>query len=231
MEQNQGTTASLILARLQSVSYLAGLGSHILTELANIAGERTYNAGQVIFWEGEPVAGLYLVAEGIVKISRYSTEGREHILHLIHTGDTFNDVAALDGGPNPATATAYTHATIYMIPRHDLRAVVERYPDLAWALIESMARRARYLVNMVEDLSMRSVKGRLARLLIEQAEMNQTGAVPRLLTQEEMASRLGTVREMVGRALRSLAAEGIIEFDRHRIVVLDAERLADIAIA
>jgi CRP-like cAMP-binding protein len=231
MERSQDSTASMILTRLQSVSYLAGLGSHILAELASIAGERSYAAGQVIFWEGEPVAGLYLVAEGIVKISRYSTEGREHILHLIHTGDTFNDVAALDGGPNPATATAYTRATIYMIPRHNLRSVVERYPDLAWALIESMARRARYLVNMVEDLSMRSVKGRLARLLIEQAEVNQAGAVPRLLTQEEMASRLGTVREMVGRALRSLAAEGIIEFDRHRIVVLDAERLADIAIA
>lgn len=216
---------------MQSVSYLAGLGADILTDLASVACERSYVAGQVIFWEGEPVVGLYLVAEGIVKISRYSTEGREHILHLIQTGDTFNDVAALDGGPNPATATAYTNATIYMIPRHHLRVVVERYPDLAWALIESMARRARYLVNMVEDLSMRSVKGRLARLLIEQAEANHSGAVPRLLTQEEMASRLGTVREMVGRALRSLAAEGIIEFDRHRIVVLDAERLADIAIA
>ena len=182
-------------------------------------------------WEGEPVAGLYLVAEGIVKISRYSSEGREHILHLIHAGDTFNDVAAMDGGPNPATATAYTDATVYLIPRPDLRAIVDRHPDLAWALIENMARRARHLVNMVEDLSLRSVKGRLARLLLEQAETNQSGAVPRLLTQEEMASRLGTVREMVGRALRSLAAEGIIEFDRHRIVVLDAERLADTAIA
>ncbi|MBX2999508.1 MAG: Crp/Fnr family transcriptional regulator [Caldilineaceae bacterium] len=229
MEPSQDPTAPLILTRLQNVSYLAELGTAILTELAAVASERTFVAGQAIFWEGEPVVGLYLVAEGIVKISRYSTEGREHILHLIHAGDTFNDVAALDGGPNPATASAYTNATIYLIPREDLRAIVNRHPDLAWALIESMARRARHLVNMVEDLSMRSVKGRLARLLLDQAVGNQSGAVPRLLTQEEMASRLGTVREMVGRALRSLAAEGIIEFDRHRIVILDAERLADIA--
>lgn len=231
MESSQGSNASLILTRLQSVSYLAGLETQILSDLAGLASERSFAAGQAIMWEGEPVVGLYLVAEGIVKISRYSSEGREHILHLIHAGDTFNDVAALDGGPNPATATAYTDATVYLFPRNDLRLIVERHPDLAWALIESMARRARYLVNMVEDLSMRSVKGRLARLLLEQAEANQSGAVQRLLTQEEMASRLGTVREMVGRALRSLAAEGIIEFDRHRIVVLDAERLADTAIA
>lgn len=72
---------------------------------------------------------------------------------------------------------------------------------------------------------MRSVKGRLANLLLDQAEANETDAVPRMLTQEEMASRLGTVREMVGRALRGLASDGIIEFDRHRIVVLDVERL------
>ena len=73
---------------------------------------------------------------------------------------------------------------------------------------------------------MRTVKGRVARLLLDQAQTNQADVVPRLLTQEEMASRLGTVREMVGRALRSLAADGVIEFDRHRIVILDPLRLA-----
>ena len=91
--------------------------------------------------------------------------------------------------------------------------------------IESISRRTRQLVGMVQDLSMRSVKGRLAHLLLEQAEANEDDALPRMLTQEEMASRLGTVREMVGRALRSLASAGIIEFDRHRIIILDVERL------
>jgi len=216
---------------LQSVAYLSGLSASVVEELANAAIGRTYTAGQTIFWEGEPALGLYIVAEGLVKICRHSTEGREHILHLLGQGETFNDVAAMDSGPNPATAIAHTDAEIYVIPRAELRAIVARHAELAWALIESMARRARYLVTMVEDLSMRSVKGRLARLLLEQAATNETDAVPRFLTQEEMASRLGTVREMVGRALRSLAAEGAIEFDRHRIVILDAERLTEEAAA
>lgn len=213
----------------RAVPYLAQVSLTTLDALIQAAVERTYEAAQPIFWEGEPVSGLFVIADGVVKISRHSLEGREHILHLLHKGDTFNDVAALDGGANPATATAYTAATVYAIPRDRLKRIVDQHPDLAWALIESIARRARHLVSMVEDLSMRSVKGRLARLLLEQAQANESGAVPRLLTQEEMASHLGTVREMVGRALRSLAAEGIIEFDRHRIVVLDAERLAEAA--
>lgn len=214
---------------LSSVSYLAHLPASILDDLATIAIERTYSAGQSIFWEGEPVFGLCIVGSGVVKICRHSAEGREHILHLFQRGDTFNDVAALDGGANPATATAHTDVEIWVLQRTSLQQVVDRHPRLAWALIESMASRARYLVGMVEDLAMHSVKGRLARMLLEQAEANTTDAVPRLLTQEEMASHLGTVREMVGRALRSLAAAGIIKFDRHRIIILDPERLAQAA--
>ncbi len=229
MPPNSNNNRPNAAAILRSVHYLAPLSPATLDALISIAVQRTYEAGQPIFWEGEPVSGLFVLADGFVKISRHSIEGREHILHLLRSGETFNDVAALDGGANPATATAYTAATLYVLPRDELKRIVDQHPDLAWALIESMAKRARHLVSMVEDLSMRSVKGRLARLLLEQAQANASDSVPRLLTQEEMASRLGTVREMVGRALRSLAAEGIIEFDRHRIVVLDEERLAEAA--
>jgi CRP/FNR family transcriptional regulator len=82
-------------------------------------------------------------------------------------------------------------------------------------------------VGLVHDLAMRSVRGRLARLLLEEAEHTQSGIVERLLTQEQMAARLGTVREMVGRTLRSMANDGLIQFDRHRIVILDPQRLAE----
>lgn len=220
-------SGSPIVALLQSVSYLANLPQATLEALAAVAIQRPYRAGEIIFWQGEPAFGLYVIAEGTIKISRHSTDGREHILHLLQHGETFNDVAALDGGDNPATATAHTDAVIWAIPRRDLMHTTERYPDLAWALLEDMARRARRLVGMVEDLAMRSVKGRLARLLLEQATQNDTEALPRLLTQEEMANQLGTVREVVGRALRSLANSGIIEFDRHRIVILDVDKLAE----
>jgi CRP/FNR family transcriptional regulator len=194
--------------------------------LAAVAVRREYHAGETVFLEQDPCAGLFLIESGAVKICRFSKEGREYILHLLQRGDTFNDVAALDGGPNPATAVAHSAAILWRVGRMDLQSIASRYPALAWALVENLARRARHLVGVVQDLSMRNVRGRLARLLLEQAQDQGEAEVDRLLTQEEMASRLGTVREVVGRALRDLAAEGVIEFDRHRIIILDPDRLA-----
>jgi CRP/FNR family transcriptional regulator len=221
-----------MLDLLHRVPYFAGLPDNLLAELARVAVERRYSRGEIIFLEGEPCSGLYVVARGEVKIFKVSPQGREQILHQIGPGGTFNDVAALDGEPNPASAAAIADTTLLCITRADLRRLAHAYPALAWVLIESIARRARHLVGIVEDLSLRSVKARLAKLLLAEAE--RAAAQPELdrtqmVTQAEMAARLGTVREMVGRGLRELAEEGLIVMDRHRIVIADREKLEAVA--
>lgn len=216
-------------ALLRRVPYFAGLPEPVLAALAAACVERRFSRGQVIFLEGEACAGLHVVGSGEVKIFKLSPQGREQILHRVGPGDTFNDVAVLDGGPNPASAAAITDASLWVITRSEMQRLAQAHPALAWALIESIARRARHLVAMVEDLSLRSVKSRLARLLLNEAERaSRTDELDRsqMVTQSEMAARLGTVREMIGRALRELADEGLIEFDRHRIVILNREALA-----
>lgn len=213
------------------VPYFADLSDEVIAQLCAHSKPRSYRAGTIIFLEGEPTAGLFIVERGMVKISRFSKDGREYILHMVTRGDTFNDVSVLDGGSNPATATAHTDTKVWSVRRSDLQALVERHPELAWRLIESVARRTRYVLDLVHDLSMRNVRGRLANLLLEQAQRADADIMPQLLTQEEMASRIGTVREVVGRTLRSMAADQIIEFDRHQIVVLDSVRLAEEAAA
>ncbi len=213
------------LALLRTVPYLQELEEPILRALLAVASRREYESGQMIFNEGEPTAGLFFIEQGRVKISRFSAEGREHILHILESGDSFNDVSVLDGGPNPATAIAFDDASVWHISRGALHGLADQHPALAWALIENVAKRARFLVGLIEDLSMRTVKGRLARLLLEQAKANQSDELARDLTHEEMASHLGTVREMIGRALNSLAAARIIEIERHRIKIVDVERL------
>lgn len=214
-----------IVALWQQTSFLRAVPASAVLALAQYATPHTYAREEVIFLEGEPTAGLYLVVAGVVKICHYSREGREHILHFIQRGDTFNDVSVLDGGPNPATAVAHTDVTLWRIERNDLRTVVERNPALAWAMIENLARRARLLVSTVQDLAMRNVRGRLARLLLDQAEASERGAAPAPLTQEDIAHHLGTVREVIGRTLRALAADGLIAIERQQIVILDRERL------
>lgn len=216
---------------LQQIPLLADCSSEVRDALSRVMIARRVQSGETIFLEGDPVSGLFIVAEGIVKISRHSLSGREQILLLVKSGDSFNDVAALDGGPNPATATAHVDTLLYCIPRADLRRIAHEQPDLAWSLIESIAKRTRHLVNMVQDLSMRSVKGRVAHLLLEQADAAASNQIRQTLTQEDLASRLGTVRELIGRSLRSLEAEGLIEFDRSHITILDPQRLASEAAA
>lgn len=217
---------------LRRVPYFASLPDDLITALAASAVERRYERGQVIFLEGDPCAGLFVVAEGQVKIYKVSRQGREQILHHLGAGDTFNDVAVLDGGPNPASAAATSDALVYVIARADIQRLAQAYPALAWALIESMASRTRHLVAMVEDLALRSVKARLAKLLLAEAryyagadQIDRT----QMVTLAEMAARLGTVREVVGRCLRELADAGLIYFDRHRIVIKDREGLAMVA--
>lgn len=221
------TRVSDVFALWRAVPFLAGLPVDVVKALANVASRHVYPAGAMLFSEGEPVADLYLIESGSVKVCRFSKDGREHTLHVFTVGDTFNDVAAFDGAPNPASAVAFTDAVVWRVARSDLHGIAQRYPALAWALLESIARRTRYLVGLVQDLSARNVKARLARLLLEQAQAQDPKDMAQMLTQEEMASRLGTVREVVGRALRNLATNGIIEFDRHRIVIRDSERLAE----
>ena len=217
---------------LRSIPYFSGLDEATLRALARVAVRRRYDAGQMIFVEGEPCAGLFIVESGRVKIFKLSPGGREQILHIFGAGEGFNDVAVLDGGPNPANVMALEPTSVLVIDRPSMVDLLERYPALSRAVIENLASRARHLVSLVEDLSLRTVLGRLVKLLLEQAaeEVDLEG-VPRGLTHAQMAARLGTVREVITRSLHKLEDEGIIKIERHRIIILDREALEDKAIS
>jgi len=215
-----------VIALLRQLNYFARLDDQVLEAVADVVHTRQYAPGQIIFLEGDPCAGFFVVQSGRVKIFKTSPEGREQSLHFVGTGRSFNDVAVLDGGPNPATVMAVEPTTCLVIDRDSMVRLVQTYPALAMAVIESIAARARHLVELVEDLSFRSVQARLAKLLLEQAQASgREDQVPRLMTQQEMAARLGTVREVVSRALRALEDRGVIRIQRHRIVILDREEL------
>jgi CRP-like cAMP-binding protein len=224
--------SSLDPAFLRKVPYFAALPADVLHALTAAVIERRLARGQLIFLEGDPCAGLHIVVRGTVKIFKLSPQGREQILQQAGPGATFNDVAVLDGGPNPASATAITDVIIWVIPGSAIQRLAQAYPALAWALLESIARRTRHLVEMVEDLALRSVKARLAKLLLAEAARSAGLATidrSQMVTQTEMAARLGTVREMVGRALRDLADDGLIRLERQRLMIVNREGLEAVA--
>ena len=220
-------TESLSAARerielLRSLPYFRPLDESTLASIAAVTVRRLYQPDEVIFLEGEPCAGLFAVHSGHVKIYKVSPEGREQILTIIGPRDSFNDVAVFDGGPNPANAQAMDATEVCVIERPALVSLFDRYPKLAQAVVAVLAARCRMLVGMVEDLSLRSVTGRLAKLLLDQAAQGQD-AVP--LTRQQMAARLGTIREMVSRALRELEDEGLVSRDGRQIVIADRAAL------
>jgi CRP-like cAMP-binding protein len=207
---------------LRSLPYFRPLDEDTLASIALLAVSRIYQPDEVIFLEGEPCAGLFVVHSGHVKIYKASPEGREQILTIIGPRDSFNDVAVFDGGPNPASAQAMDASHMYVIERPALVSLFDRHPKLAQAVVAVLAARCRMLVGMVEDLSLKSVAGRLAKLLLDQAAQGQD-AVP--LTRQQMAARLGTIREMVSRALRELEDQGLVSRNGRQIVITDRAAL------
>jgi len=212
---------------LASIPYFAGLDDLTRRSIARSAQARRYAAEQVVFLEGEPSAGLCVVASGWLKAIKLSHDGREHILDLLGPGDVFNAIGVFAADTNPATVIALEPAQVWMFPRELMRRLLETQPALAHAVIEDLAGRVLHLITMVEDLSLRTVEARLARLLLEQTASAITDTVPRQrwATQAEMASRLGTVPDVVNRALRSLSQAGCIHVERHQIQIIDRAAL------
>ncbi len=205
------------ISTLKSLPYFKSLDEEQLTQLSHALVQHTLEKDQVVFLEGEPCLGLYLVREGNIKIYKLSSEGREQILSNVRGGGSFNEVAVFDGGPNPANAVATEPTTVWVLSRQAMIEAIEHYPQVALAVMHNLGARLRHLVNLVEDLSLRQVSARLAKLLVETA----TGEEPQPLTQQEMASRLGTVREMIGRSLRQLEVRELIRVEHGKIIILD----------
>ena len=217
------TLASLI-EQLRSLAFFKGLDETTLAELARHARWREHEAGEVVFLEGEASPGLYYLQFGWLKAVKSSPEGREQVLRFIGPGETFNEIGAFANRPNPATAIALEPAGVWLLPRDAVSRLLHERPDVAGRVIENMAGRVIDLVNLVADLSLRPVTGRLARLLLDEA----SGDVlyrPRWHTQAELAARLGTVPDVVQRALRGLESEGAIEVQRHEIRIRDRAAL------
>lgn len=211
---------------LRRVPLFAHLEDDDLARVAAITMERRYERGDIILLEGERGGALHYVRDGVIKIFKTSREGKEQVLRLIVAGHTFNDVPALDGGPNPASAAALEPSLVYATPSAALRRLVAERPAMAEAVIQTFAAALRHLVALVEDLSFRHVTARIAKILLESEQEQEHGGLPQhRLTQQEMAAMAGTAREMVGRALKELEAAGAIELRHGHIRVLSRERL------
>ncbi|SRR5579884_69905 len=214
---------------LRGVPYFRPLPQPELLRLQSRAIHQQFPRGRIIMLENDPCPGMYLIETGRVKLFRTSSDGREQVLMLVGPGGVFNDVPVFDGGPNAAAAGAMERTSLYLLPSEHVIAALKAHPDAALALAKEFASQLRVLANLVEDLSFRHVTSRVAKLLLEYAEQpGKTGTRPRL-TQQDIASMVGSVREVVGRSLAALEREGAVRIERARIVVADRDVLRRMA--
>ncbi len=216
---------SPIIKALNNVPYFADLDDDVLKAIAQHVVQKTYAANQVVFLKDEPCTGLGIVHEGLLKGVRYATSGREQIISLLRPGEIFNAVGVFVDTPNPVTVIALKPTTIWLLPAEQLQYLQTRFPALTQHIVRNLAERTLALVDLVEDLSLRTVEMRLARQLLAKAQDN---VMPRetWATQAEMAARLGTVTYVLNRALRGFEEAGLIDVNRRFIRILDREGLA-----
>jgi len=214
---------------LSLVPSFTGMESSALEEIANITSRRTYSEEQIVFLEGDPCEGIYVVEKGWLKSVKISQTGREQVVRFVGPGEMFNELAVFTGGKNRITVQTLEPVTLWIIERYQLLELLDHHLALSRMVIENLSHRVLHLMRLVEDLSLRSVQSRLARLLCEREDKSDVHR-RRWSTQAEMASHLGTVPDVLNRALRSLADEGLIEIDRHKIKIIDRQRLEEKAI-
>ena len=216
---------NILLNRLKTFEFLRGLEDTTLAELAESAVWKIYRPDAIVFWEGDVESNLYHLQYGWLKVIKTTPEGREQILRFLGPGEIFNEIGVFARRPNPATAMALEEAGIWLIPREALEQVLFSYPHTALQIVENMADRFIDLVALMADLSLRSVEARLAKYWIEQAK---DGVIPRYRwsTLTELAAHLGTVPDVLSRAVRELTKAGLVEVDKQQIRILNPEELA-----
>ncbi len=218
---------------LRRISYFAGLerAGDVLASLAKATLEERYERGKLLYLEGDAGRGLYYLVEGQVRMFKSSPDGRELTLELIGPGQTFNEVAVLDGAPTPTSAEALEASLVWLIPTEIVLHLLETEPTVARAVVNDLASRMRHLTMLVGELSLKQVTARVAKILLSQVEQGAilgvgiSNQLTTQMTQQQMASMAGTVREMVGRALRTLQKSGAIEPRRGYIIIKDAAKL------
>jgi len=179
-----------------------------------------YERGDVLFWEGDSCAGLHILESGSVKLFRVSPQGRQYIIAVLSESATCNEVPAFDGGTNPVNVEALETTRAWVVEAQMLRELVKDNPEFALKILGKFGQNLRQLVGKVSEMAFYQVTHRLARLIVELPKNDEHPQ-----TQEQLAARLGTVREVVSRSLKELEKSGAIRMEDRRIQIADTEVL------
>ncbi|HLW53759.1 MAG TPA: Crp/Fnr family transcriptional regulator [Candidatus Angelobacter sp.] len=213
---------------LRRVPIFADLSETELQFLAERAVARSYAKGDLVFSEGDPCAGLFVVETGHLRIFKSAPSGREQVLTIEGPGSSVAELPVFDGGTYPASTSAVDDTRLYFISRQDFHSLCHVHPQVPLKVLKIVGARLRKLVGIIEELSFTTVRSRLISVLLRLAQSGkktQAGIEIRLPPNQDLASQIGTVRELVSRNLSRLQAEELIRVDAKTVLIPDLRRL------
>jgi CRP-like cAMP-binding protein len=217
---------------LQRSPLFRGLSPAALERIAGLAVQRSYRNGEIVFSQGDPGDALYAVVTGKIRISSGAADGREIFLNIMEPGDTFGEIALLDGGTRTASATATAPSELVLIRREHFQSLLEREPAVALELLRLCGERLRWTSGLVEDAALLDAPARLAKRLISLGQLHgqrTPNGVTLRISQEDLASFLGVSRQVVNQYLQGWKGRGWIDLGRGVVTVRDEEAIRNAA--
>ncbi len=219
---------------LQNINLFAGMPRDEMLEIERITMMETVKRRQPIYLPGDPGDKVFLLKTGQVKLSRITEDGKELTLTILHPGDIFGELEVLDDSPRDAMAEALEDTSLCVMRRQDFESLLKRRPDLTIKLTKLMGLQLKSIENRVEDLVFKDVPSRLAGLLLQLSQefgvKEEHGLRLRTkVTHQEMANLIGSTRETVTATLGDFRRAGLVELDRHEIIIKNTQRLAKLS--
>lgn len=217
---------------IKELPFFSGLSEKDLKVITSSGREIKYKKGDIIFSDGDLCHAIYVVEEGEVKLYKLGDDGKEHILHFAEPGDTFGGAPIfLEDGRYPAYAEAKTDVKLLFIPKVMLLKLIKENFDITLKVLHSFSKYLNLLVEAVNELSLENVSKRVTKYLVKISKdgMKTTEGIviETKLTREELAAKLGTVREVLSRTLSFLNKKGLISIKDKKIIIPDIDKLRE----
>jgi CRP-like cAMP-binding protein len=217
-----------IVNSLRGCQLFVGLPHTDLEGIAAVTVVRSLDKGQYLFHAGDPAHGFYVVQRGAVNVHRVNAAGKEQIIHIFRSGDSFAEVALASTTGYPADARAIEPTQVLLVQKDGILTLVRRQPELALRMLGSMSSHLRVLVGQLEDLTLKDVETRLANWLIKRCpnpQSEQPARIELTMTKRVLAAELGTVSETFSRTLAKFREQKLLSVKGKNVVVLSPAKL------
>lgn len=220
---------TVIVGALRSCRLFTGLPNEDLENIADVTVSKPLEKGEYLFHEGDPVGGFYIVQRGAINVHRVTAGGKEQVIHVFRTGDSFAEIAVVSPSGYPADARAQEPTQVLLVQKDGIFELLKRQPELALRMLGSMSSHLRVLVSQIEDLTAKDVETRLANWLIKRCPDPQGSSpvnIELTVAKRVLAAELGTVSETFSRTLAKFRGQKLITVKGKTVTVLSPIKMS-----